>query len=382
MRENWTYKKLGEVCGIQYGFAFDSSFFCEDDNYPQLIRIRDVVRGYSETHYKGAIPEGYYVENGELLIGMDGEFNIAPWKSEKALLNQRVCKIYAADSTMLERFIYYQMQIILKHIEDETPFVTVKHLSAKKLNSVEFPVPPLSEQQSIVAELDKINELISLKKAQLSDLDALAQSIFYDMFGDPIENEKGWEVKKLKDIVADDCSISYGIVQPGDGVDNGVPVVRPVDMTHTFVKRSGLKQTTKEISDSYKRTILKGNEILMCVRGTTGLVALATEDIKDCNVTRGVTPIECNADNSRLYIYHLLLTAGIQQYIANYTKGIALKQINMQDVREIPLITPPLSLQQDFAKRIELIEQQKAQISSTIKDLETLLASRMQYWFD
>jgi len=242
--------------------------------------------------------------------------------------------------------------------------------------------PSLSEQQSIVSELDKINELISLKKAQLSDLDALAQSIFYDMFGDPIENEKGWEVKKLKDIVADDCSISYGIVQPGDGVDNGVPVVRPVDMTHTFVKRSGLKQTTKEISDSYKRTILKGNEILMCVRGTTGLVALATEDIKDCNVTRGVTPIECNADNSRLYIYHLLLTAGIQQYIANYTKGIALKQINMQDVREIPLITPPLSLQQDFAKRIELIEQQKAQISSTIKDLETLLASRMQYWFD
>ena len=382
MRENWTYKKLGEVCKIQYGFAFDSSCFCEDNKYPQLIRIRDVVRGYSETYYNGTIPEEYYVNQGEYLIGMDGEFNIAPWKSEKALLNQRVCKISSSDDTTLERYIYYQMQIILKHIEDETPYVTVKHLSAKRLNSVELPIPPLSEQQSIVAELDKINELISLKKAQLKDLDALAQSIFYDMFGDPIENEKGWEVKKLKDIVTDDCSISYGIVQPGDGVDNGVPVVRPVDMTHTFVKRSGLKQTTKEISDSYKRTILKGNEILMCVRGTTGLVALATEDIKDCNVTRGVTPIECNADNSRLYIYHLLLTAGIQQYIANYTKGIALKQINMQDVREIPLIIPPLSLQQEFAKRIELIELQKAQICSTIKDLETLLASRMQYWFD
>ena len=222
------------------------------------------------------------------------------------------------------------------------------------LKNFKVPIPSLSEQQYIVAELDKINELISLKKAQLSDLDSLAQSIFYDMFGDPIENEKGWEVKKLKDIVADDCSISYGIVQPGDGVNNGVPVVRPVDMTHTFVKRSGLKHTTKEISDSYKRTILKGNEILICVRGTTGLVALATEDLKGCNVTRGVSPIECNALNNRLYVYHQLLTDGIQHYIANYTKGIALKQINMQDVREIPLIIPP----------------------------ETLLASRMQYWFD
>ena len=144
------------------------------------------------------------------------------------------------------------------------------NLNIKGYLRLNIPLPPLSTQLAIVSELDKINKLIRLKKEQLKDFDNLAQSLFYEMFGDPVENEKGWEVKKLNEIVSDNCSISYGIVQPGDGVENGVPVVRPVDMTKTFVSRKGLKNTTKEISDSYKRTILKGNEILMCVRGTTG----------------------------------------------------------------------------------------------------------------
>lgn len=201
------------------------------------------------------------------------------------------------------------------------------------------------------------------------------------MFGDPVENDKGWEVKKLEEIVSDECPISYGIVQPGDGVENGIPVVRPVDMTHTFVYRQGLKQTTKEISNSYKRTILKGNEILLCVRGTTGLVSLATDELKGCNVTRGVAPIECNAQNDRWFVYFQFLTNAIQQYIAEYTKGIALKQINMKDVREIPFIVPPLSLQQSFATKIESIEKQKAAITQSIAETQRLFDYTMDKYF-
>lgn len=224
--------------------------------------------------------------------------------------------------------------------------------------------------------------MIRLKKEQLKDFDNLAQSIFYEMFGDPVENDKGWEVMKLKEIVSDDCSISYGIVQPGDGVENGVPVVRPVDMTETFISRQGLKNTTKEISDSYKRTILKGDEILMCVRGTTGLVAMASPELKGCNVTRGITPIECGPSCNKWFIYYQISNPSIQQHIAEYTRGITLKQINMKDVREIPLCLPPLPLQHLFAQCIEQIEHQKAEVQKAIIDLETLLAARMQYWFE
>ncbi len=380
MREGWTYKKLGEVCGIQYGFAFDSSFFCEDDNYPQLIRIRDVVRGYSETYYKGAIPEGYYVENGDLLIGMDGEFNIAPWKSEKALLNQRVCKIYAADSTMLERFIYYQMQIILKHIEDETPFVTVKHLSAKKLNSVEFPVPPLSEQQSIVSELDKINELISLKKAQLSDLDALAQSIFYDMFGDL--HNTAFSVQTLNDTCEFIKDGTHQTPQYTEDKINGVKFLSAKDVVSGYIDWGNIKFIPYELhSELHKRIAPKRGDILLCKNGTTGICAVVdTDDIFDIYVSLALLRPKTN--NMPEYLHYAINNPYTKQQFDDSLKGIGVPNLHLGEIKKTKIIIPPLSLQQEFAKRIELIEQQKAQISSTIKDLETLLASRMQYWFE
>ena len=381
MNDNWEVKKLIDVCNIQYGYAFDSSCFCEDNSYPQLIRIRDVVRGYSETFYKGYIPEGYYINKGDYLIGMDGEFHIAPWQSEKALLNQRVCKISASDCNVDERFIIYKMSVVLKQIEDETPFVTVKHLSAKRLNQVKIPIPPLYEQSRIVEELDLLSNIIEKKRQQLSELDNLAQSIFYDMFGDPVTNEKGWEVKRLDMIVSKDCPISYGIVQPGEDVMDGIPIVRPIDLIDTYVRVYGLKKTKEEISKAYKRTILRGDELLLCVRGTTGLSALATEELKGCNVTRGIVPLFFD-DNNRWFIYLLLKQKSMLRIIGELTYGIALKQINIKDLRSLPIILPPLELQQLFAQKIEAIEKQKVLIKQSIAETEELFNSRMDYYFN
>ena len=381
MNDNWEVKKLIDVCNIQYGYAFDSSCFCEDNSYPQLIRIRDVVRGYSETFYKGYIPEGYYINKGDYLIGMDGEFHIAPWQSEKALLNQRVCKISASDCNVDERFIFYKMSVVLKQIEDETPFVTVKHLSAKRLNQVKIPIPPLYEQSRIVEELDLLSNIIEKKRQQLSELDNLAQSIFYDMFGDPVTNEKGWEGKRLDMIVSKDCPISYGIVQPGEDVMDGIPIVRPIDLIDTYVRVYGLKKTKEEISKAYKRTILRGDELLLCVRGTTGLSALATEELKGCNVTRGIVPLFFD-DNNRWFIYLLLKQKSMLRIIGELTYGIALKQINIKDLRSLPIILPPLELQQLFAQKIEAIEKQKVLIKQSIAETEELFNSRMDYYFN
>ena len=120
----------------------------------------------------------------------------------------------------------------------------------------------------------------------------------------------------------------------------------------------------------------------MCVRGTTGLISMATPELQGCNVTRGITPIECGPTCYKWFIFYQILNPAIQHHIAEYTKGIALKQINMKDVRDIPLCLPPLPLQHLFAQRIEQIEHQKAEVQKSITNLETLLASRMQYWFE
>ena len=243
--------------------------------------------------------------------------------------------------------------------------------------------PPLNSQHAIVTELDKLNELIESKRKQLKDLDTLAQSLFYETFGDPIENPKGWETVLLEECVSDKCSISYGIVQPGDDMANGTPIVRPVDFgTNRYVFNENLKHISPDISESYKRTILNGDEILICVRGTTGLVKLSHTSLSGANVTRGIVPIQIKSSLSKIYIYEYLKRERAQSYIQLYTKGIALKQINLSDLRSLPILLPPLSLQNEFATRIEAIEAQKRLIESTIADLETLLASRMDYWFN
>lgn len=368
MRKGWEYKRWKEVLTIING-KNQSAVVDENGEYP--IYGSGGIMGYANNWL---CPENC------VIIGRKGNINKPIFVETKFWNVDTAFGLNANKEYLLPKFLYYFC--LDYNFERHNKAVTIPSLTKADLLKIDIPLPPLSTQLAIVSELDKINELIRLKKEQLKDFDNLAQSLFYEMFGDPVENEKGWEVKKLNEIVSDNCSISYGIVQPGDGVENGVPVVRPVDMTKTFVSRKGLKNTTKEISDSYKRTILKGNEILMCVRGTTGLISMATPELQGCNVTRGIAPIECGPTCDKWFVFYQILNPAIQHHIAEYTRGIALKQINMKDVRDIPLCLPPLSLQRLFAQRIEQIEREKSEVQKSIQDLETLLASRMQYWFE
>ena len=168
-------------------------------------------------------------------------------------------------------------------------------------------------------------------------------SQFIEMIG-----SKDWPQMKLKDIVHEDCPISYGIVQPGDDLEDGVPIVRPIDMNEThLIDKNTLKHTSKEISDSYSRTVLRGDEILVCVRGTTGLIALA-DGLKGCNVTRGITPLYFKPQFSRDYLFRAFLGQQVQDYIQDNTIGSTLKGINMSKLRELPICMPPEDVQEQF----------------------------------
>ncbi|MCQ2246550.1 MAG: restriction endonuclease subunit S [Bacteroidaceae bacterium] len=380
MKQGWTYKKFTDVCDVQYGYAFDSKCFTDDESAMPLIRIRDVMRGYSETFYNGDIPEGYAINEGDYLVGMDGEFNIGRWGKRPGLLNQRVCKMATSSPLLYNQYMYYFMKVCLKSIEDETPFVTVKHLSAKRINQIQIPLPPLSVQQSIVAELDEINHLLSLKRKQLETYDKLAQSLFYEMFGDPVENEKGWEVKKLGEVCE---KITDGTHKTPSYKESGVVFLSAKNVKNGYFNYDDCKYIGEdEFVELDKRCDPRKGDIVITKSGSIGDCAILNAPF---NVAffESLALLKLRREVESQYIKAFIRNKQVQsEYIYDKIKGIAIKHLHLTELKAMLIPLPPLPLQQQFAQRIEAIEAQKANVKAAIEKLGTLLAARMQYWFE
>lgn len=398
MKHNWEYKRLGDcLISLKTGLNPRNNFVLNEDgasNYYVTVRELD-GRGITITdntdkfcdyafpliNHRSNLEKGDVLFSGTGTIGKTALVTETPsnWNIKEGVYALKP-KSYL-DSVFLLYILHTES--LLAYCKNSATGATIISVPMAKLANCPIPVPPMEVQERIVAELDDINAMIEGKHEQLKQLDLLAQSVFYTMFGDPVTNPKGWEESKLIDCIADGCSISYGIVQPGDDFPDGVPVVRPIDLIGgKYVKRDNLKTVDPAISDTYKRTILLGNEILMCVRGTTGVIRMADISLKDANVTRGITPLRIKNSINVTYMFEYLKQQKAQEFIKYYTKGTTLKQINMADLRNLPVNLPPADLQEKFAAKIEAIEAQKADIEATIKELQTLLDSRMDYWFN
>jgi type I restriction enzyme S subunit len=178
--------QLGQLVKFLSGFAFDSEKFNSDGNGIPIVRIRDVSRGRTTTFYDGPFDDRFLLMDGDSLVGMDGEFNLARWRGGAALLNQRVLKIDQVADEVDRRYLDHFLARELKKIEAETPWVTVKHLSTKTLNGLEVSFPPLAEQRRIAGILDRADDLRAKRQAAIDKLESLTQAIFQDMFGEPI----------------------------------------------------------------------------------------------------------------------------------------------------------------------------------------------------
>ena len=242
--------------------------------------------------------------------------------------------------------------------------------------------PSLPEQQSIVAELDKINELISLKKAQLSDYDRLTQSIFYNMFGNPVENEKGWIVKSIEEICSSIVRGPFGSALKKDFfVKPDTTTYKIYEQKHAIQKDAtiGSYYVTEDKFKELSRFEVKPNDIIMSCSGTIGELYRIPSTAEKGLMNQALLKFTLSEDIHYQYFLYLM------EYIKkDFTvRGTGLQNIgSVKIIKKMSFGLPPLSLQQEFANRIEAIEKQKNHLNTTLKDLETLLASRMQHWFE
>ena len=162
------YVRFVDYANVLYGCPFNAAQFTNDSSYIPLIRIRDVLSGKASTYYKGEYSHDYIIKKGDILVGMDGNFNLGIWDDIDGLLCQRVCKLYTKDETrLLNGFIRHYMKPVFRQIEEGTPGGSVKHLSAKAINSIHIPLPPLPVQEEIVRILDNFTELQAELQAEL-----------------------------------------------------------------------------------------------------------------------------------------------------------------------------------------------------------------------
>ena len=257
--------------------------------------------------------------------------------------------------------------------------VNQSSIPVSDLKKINIPIPPLSEQSKIVSELDCLSGTIEKKKQQLKELDALAQSIFYEMFGDPVENEMGWEVKTY----GGEFQISSGGTPDTKNSfywDNGDISWIGSNLCHDeIIYKNDGKYITKEGFDNSSAKEYRSGFVLVALVGATiGRTALLRFTTTTNQNIAGIN-VPANENFVPEFIfYHLQKLYGLFMGIGNGK----FKMANLRFVRELPLIVPPLSLQQAFASKIEAIEKQKELIAESIKETETLFNSRMDYWFN
>ena len=374
-----TCKLLPEICKIQYGYPFDSSLFSESGNFP-LIRIRDVRRGYTETYTSECCSQEYIVNYGDILIGMDGEFNIAKWSSTQAYLNQRVCKLIP-HSCIDKGYLFFFMPKALKEIEARTPFATVKHLSAKELNRITVPFPKLEEQQRISFVLQSVVNIIELQKTQLQKIDQLAKSRFIEMFGDPVENPKKWATCSLSTLGTFKNGMNFSSNERGIEIHClGVGDFKNLSIINTPTK---LPIISLALTPSAEYLLQDGDIIFVRSNGNKALVgrcvAIYTHGLP---VTFGGFCIRFRVGSDAvniMYLLRVLKADTIRKKMAG--RGANIQNLNQKMLARLAIPIPPIALQNEFAAFIEQLDKSKFTIRKSLEKLETLYRALLQEYF-
>lgn len=386
MRKGWEYKKFEEVFDLQMGKTPDRKNLEYFGGNNVWVSIRDLGEkeiseskehitdvAVADTNIK-VVPKGTVIMSFKLTVGKCGIASRDLYTNE-AIMAFNIKDGYDINSS----FLYYYLQGY--QWEGANKAVMGITLNKATISKHTIAIPPLSTQQSIVAELDEINNLLRLKRKELETYDKLAQSLFYEMFGDPVENEKGWEVKKLGDI----CDVRDGTHDsPQYLQESPYVLITSKNIVDGEIDFNNINYISEEDFISInKRSQVEEGDIIMAMIGTIGKpIIVKAYEFKFCIKNVALIKFTKESMVSNIYIQSLLSNNSFMTYIESLNKGGTQKFIALGTIRKLNIPVPPLGLQQEYSSRLEAINKQKKLVKTAIEKLETLLAARMQYWFE
>lgn len=393
-KSKWEYKKL-EVDNLPIGDVFDifmgrtpsrDDLSLWEDGSHEWVSIGDMgtTKYISDTKEKVSdkactnmrlVPKDTVIMSFKLSIGKVAITEI-PLYTNEAIMAFPPKSGY----NISPNYLYYNLQAYKWQSANRA--VMGKTLNKAVISSSRITIPDSETQQRIVAELDCLNEMIALKQEQLNEFDKLAQSIFYDMFGDPITNEKGWKDGKMGEF----CTItSSKRIFANEYCEEGVPFYRGKEITELSkgfpisVELNISQSRYEEIKRDYG--IPSIGDILITAVGTIGNIWVVNDNspfyFKDGNIV-WVKDIK---GFDAIY-FKTILTILISAYKHEMAQGCAYNALTIVNLKKMKVLLPPLALQQQFAEKIQAIEAQKELVKKSIAETQQLLDSRMDYYFD
>ena len=380
MREGWEYKKLGEVAVIQSGYTPSSADLSNNGTVPYYkVGDMNAVGNEKYLHYSSAFVDASFKSypKGSVVFPKNGAAIATNKKrilSQPSVVDLNTAVLIPIKNLNIEFLYYWICKIDFRNI---TRRGAVPTLDIKTLMQFDFPTPSPTVQSHIVSELDMLSGLIAKHEEQLKAYDELAQSIFFDMFGDPVENEKGWEVKKLGEIGTIITGSTPSTRDENNYSSNDYNFFKPSDIANDTI--SLLTESEYFISEhayEQSRKLPIGSVLVTCI-GIIGKIGILQ---KEATCNQQINAVKPNDNSTPLYLAYYI--SGLRVMLENIANAPVVPIINKGQFSNIQIPLPPLLLQQSFAEKIEAIERQKERIRQSMAEVKTLFDSRMDYYFN
>ena len=321
-----------------------------------------------------------YAFDGEsVLVAGNGDLNVKYYNG-KFNAYQRTYVIQANEN-LNGKFLYYFLDSYVEKLREQSIGGVIKYIKLGNLTDAEIPLPPLATQQRIAAILDQADALIQNNRAIVQKYDALTQSLFLDMFGDPVKNEKGWEKVKGSLIYQVKGRVGWKGYKKTDLRESGAYVIGA-----THIDKFGYINLTNPVYISDEKflespeIIIEKNDLIFVQRGNTiGKIGLVRDVLERATINPVVVILRPKV--SPYFLLYLLLNKSILNKIIEINSGSAQPMITQNSMNEYQFINPPLELQNQFAERVAMIEAQKQQAQLELAKSEELFNSLLQRAF-
>jgi len=365
--------RLGDIATYVNGFAFKPSDW-SNEGLP-IIRIQDLTgNSYQANCYNGSYHPKYEVNDGDVLISWSASLGVYVWKGEKAVLNQHIFKVVFDKSEVDKNFFVHQVQNILENAASEAHGATMKHLTKPVFDALPFYLPSIEKQKEIASVLDKVTELIALRKEQLAKLDELVKARFVELF----ENNN-YPVIKLGEVCT---KITDGTHKTPTYLESGITFISAKNIVNGELDFSDIKYISEqEYAEIQKRCQTEIGDILLSKSGSLGSPVIVRTTQK-LGLFESLAVIKYDRD--RLlpeFLCEQLKADRIQRQFKVGTKGVAIKHLHLGVIADTGIIVPSIEEQNQFAAFVEQTDKSKSEIQKSLEKLETLKKALMQKYF-